>query len=196
MENIQRSHGVWAESDLSYFLELVKDIKGDIAEVGVWKGDTFRKLLKLSGKYSKKCHAFDSFEGMAEPGENDDNHYFKGKFDIGGVNEFKNIFSNEGFDLNSFSTYEGFVPDCFRTWPSDKALSFVIIDLDHYKPTVDAMGWAWRHLSVGGIMALDDFVTSHNHHATLAIKEFLRDQVNYHFVNYFNQQLFLKKTMT
>ena len=51
-----------------------KKILGDYVECGVWKGGNiilFKKTIELSNDSSRKIFAYDTFEGMTEPDEND-----------------------------------------------------------------------------------------------------------------------------
>ena len=51
-----------------------KKILGDYVECGVWKGGNiilFKKIMEQSNDYSRKIFAYDTFEGMTEPDEND-----------------------------------------------------------------------------------------------------------------------------
>ena len=51
-----------------------KKILGDYVECGVWKGGNiilFKKTIELSNNFSRKIFAYDTFEGMTEPDEND-----------------------------------------------------------------------------------------------------------------------------
>lgn len=66
-----RQLGTWCLQDLEKFTEAVTDIEGDCAEMGVWRGDTFRKLIPISTRQRKVSHDFDSFMGMNEPEPND-----------------------------------------------------------------------------------------------------------------------------
>lgn len=93
----------------------------------------------------------------------------------------------------AYKAFCAYVSDCFSAVPASQHYSFGIVDLDRYEPTKKAIQWLWPRITPGGIMALDDFVTYSNIHATLAIKEFLKDKNYWFFLDFFNQQLFLKK---
>jgi O-methyltransferase len=190
---IERVHGKWHDEDLQRWTHTVIDVPGDFAEIGVWQGDTFERLVRHARSQKRRAHAFDSFCGMNDPGPHDDQWYPKGKFDIGGVAKFYRLMEQKGIAADSYDVFQGYVPDCFKGVCNSQSYAFVIVDLDHYQPTVDALAFSWTRISPGGMLALDDFVPSHRHHATRAIKEFLRFQTDYDFADFYNQQLFLRK---
>ena len=63
--------GRWLHSDLIRLTDQIKGIPGDFSETGVYKGDSFSLVAQLANQQGKHAHAFDSFEGMAEPGAMD-----------------------------------------------------------------------------------------------------------------------------
>lgn len=188
-----RSPGFWHEQDLQRFTAMVESVPGDFGEVGVWRGDASRKLIRLSALQNKRTHLFDSFRGMDEPGRFDSGAHPKGEFDVGGLPGFQAMMRSHGLSDVDYSAHEGFIPACFADVPSDRRFSLVILDVDNYDPTRDALRWVWPLMNKGGVLALDDFYPTGNVDATKAIKEFLREQNDYCFLDFFNYQLFLMK---
>jgi len=92
-----------------------------------------------------------------------------------------------------YQLHPGYIPDCFSDVPDSLRLSFALLDVDHYEPTVQALDWIWPRLNPSGVLALDDFLPSHQILATRAIKEFLRRQDDFDIIGFFNQQLILRK---
>jgi hypothetical protein len=80
----QESCGVWSDNTLARFAAKVVNVRGDFAEIGVAYGRTFKKLVPIAASQGKLAHAFDSFAGMAEPGQFDTQAHPKGQFDVGG----------------------------------------------------------------------------------------------------------------
>ena len=191
-DTIWRQPGKWYDADIRRYTQLVETIPGDFAEIGVFRGDTFSKLVPIAKQQSKLIHAFDSFRGMDDPGEHDWRQ--KGQFDVGGPNGFARLMEAHGIPAREFTMWEGFIPDCFEKAPNEIRFSFVLLDVDNYLPTRDALSWLWPRMNVGGLLALDDFLPSHDGEASKAIKEFLRERQDFHIVDLMNCQLAVKKT--
>ncbi len=187
---IWRKPGKWYDPDIQKYTSMVTGVKGDFAEIGVFEGETFAKLIPIAHSQAKHAHAFDSFQGMDKPGEHDWRE--KGQFDVGGVKGFRRLMSSRGFDWGHYYAWEGFIPHCFEN-AFDLKFSFVLLDVDNYEPTRDSLAWAWPRLNVGGVLALDDFYPHGEGEASKAIKEFLRERNDFDIVDLVNFQLVLRK---
>lgn len=190
---VERRHGHWNHSDIEWLAPKVVNVAGDFAEIGVYRGAAFRKVAEIAAAQGKHAHAFDSFAGMDEPTEADRGNYPKGKFDIGGPGQFERLMTEAGVARELYSMWQGFVPDCFSKAPPDLRFSFVILDLDHYQPTVEALHWLQPRINAGGILALDDYVPGSTDLATKAIREFRAKSKSFRRIAEFNQQLILQK---
>lgn len=193
LPSVERRHGTWNHADIEWLAPKVANVAGDFAEIGVFRGAAFRKVAELATAQHKHAHAFDSFAGMDEPTAADGNAYPKGKFDIGGPAEFERLMSKAGVAREWYSMWQGYVPDCFGKAPPDLRFSFVILDLDHYQPTVEALAWLQPRINAGGILALDDYVPGGTGLATKAIREFRARDKSFRRIAEFNQQLILQK---
>jgi hypothetical protein len=163
-------------TDPSLLISLLKKteaVNGDIAEIGVFRGHKYLKFLELAERWKKKCHAFDSFVGMDEPTEYDRN-YPKGKFNVGGAGNLRVMTRNKPLAI----IHEGFIPEILVN-DNISELSFVHIDVDQYRPTVDAMNWAWPKLSPGGVMVCHDYVESNCYNCTVAYKKWMEENRTY-----------------
>jgi hypothetical protein len=193
LPNVERRHGSWHHADLEWLAPKVATIAGDFGEIGVFRGAAFRKLATLAAAQNKLAHAFDSFAGMAEPTAADGTAYPKGRFDIGGPAEFLRLMDKAGVVREQYRMWPGYVPECFGAVPPELRFSLVILDLDHYQPTVDALQWLLPRISAGGILALDDYIAGGNALASKAIGEFLAQDRSFIKVAEFNQQLILQR---
>lgn len=143
---------------------------GDFAEVGCYRGATFKQLIRLAEKHGRTAHAFDSFRGMAEPGPHDVG-YPRGMFDVGGVEQFRRMMIQEAGG-GSWQLHPGYVPACFDHAP-DLRLSFAYLDLDHYEPTRQALAWLWNHVEPGGVIVCDDYMSGKDELASKALDEWM-----------------------
>lgn len=191
---VERRIGAWHHDDLAWMAGLVRHVPGDFAEIGVFRGAAFRKLAALAHAGDRTAHAFDSFRGMAAPQSEDGGQYPAGKFNIGGADAFVRLMDEAGVAREWYRLWVGYIPDCFRDVPPDTRFSLVVVDVDHYRPTADSLAWAAPRIANGGILALDDFVPTHDGLATRAIREFLGQRQGFDRIAEFNQQLILRRT--
>lgn len=188
---IWRKPGRWYDPDIQKYTGMVAGVKGDFAEIGVFEGETFAKLIPIAHQQGKLVHAFDSFQGMDDPGEFDWRP--KGEFAVGGVNGFRKLMRKRGFGEDQYVVWDGFIPTCFEKAREDLAFSFVLLNVDNYEPTKKGLAWAWSRLNTSGVMALDDFYPDGKGEASKAIKEFLRERSDFDIVDFLNFQLALQK---
>lgn len=188
---IWRKPGKWYEPDIEKYTALAKDIPGDFSEIGVYRGDTFRLLLPIARRQDKRLHAFDSFQGMDEPGDLDWRP--RGEFDVGGVDGFRRLMEKQGIASTEYLAWDGFIPRCFDKAPADLRFSFALLDVDNYEPTKLGIEWVWERINPGGVLALDDFYPDHDAEASLAIKEFLKAHNDFHLIDLQNNQIILRK---
>lgn len=168
--------GFTADEKLQFIEEKIKNIQGDIAEIGCWKGSTSHRLVKISHRLNCRLHLFDSFEGMDTPdSEKDTDHYPKGKFDIGGVPGFqKQMRDIYGVTSHEYTCHQGYIPACFEGCDNLK-FRFCYLDVDVYVPTKYSLTWVWPKLAKGGLLMLDDIFLSREQEASLAWKEWSQE---------------------
>ncbi len=163
---------------------VLKDsVAGDVAEIGLLGGETFKLLLALAKPAGKVCHGFDSFEGMAEPTPDDYDaegwcNYPKGKFaghdyDLVAANVSDNGAYGKFVMGREFHLYKGWVPEVFVQADPGLRFCFVYLDLDHYQPTLDALRWIWPRMEPGGCLLCDDYLDEIDRLATKAIKQWV-----------------------
>ena len=131
---------------------LTKDVPGDMAELGVYKGGS--AFVLAENNPGKPLWLFDTFEGLPHTEEtryNPKEHDLsKGRFaasltEVGVLLAGKNV----RFCVGEFPETAGGL--------EDKRFSFVHIDCDLYQSAKDAIAWFWPRMNVGGIMFFDDY---------------------------------------
>ena len=106
-------------SEIKAYLETIRKVKGLWIELGVFRGDTFKQLVPFSRDFQKSVVGVDSFEGMAEPVEQDKTPdglqpYPKGKLNAGGCERLMNELTKMGYEQGrEYMLFEGFVPAVF-----------------------------------------------------------------------------------
>lgn len=129
-------------------LNLVKAVegtKGNIAEVGVYEGDSAEVIAKHKG--NRHLYLFDTFSGLPVP-TRIDGQFHTGEFaaKVETVTErfkpYKNVHIIEGW---------------FPTTAIDERFGLVHLDVDLYQPTKDCLSYFWPRLD--GVIIVHDYKT-------------------------------------
>lgn len=142
-------------------------ISGDIAEVGVYKGGSAKLLCEA--KADKYLHLFDTFTGLPEPGSKDDLSQFqKGKY-LAPFEKVKKYL--RGYSKVKF--YKGNFPETAKS-VKNKKFSFVNLDVDIYKSTLESLNFFYPRMNKGGM------IISHDYEGSMGVRKafnhFLKDK--------------------
>jgi hypothetical protein len=146
----------------------VRDLPGDLAEVGVFEGST-AKLLALA-KNGKPLHLFDTFDGLP-PGTTDREriifaeHAFRASLD--GVRTSLEEFSGVHF-------HPGLFPGSAASLDPDTRFCLVHLDADLYQSTLDGLRFFYPRMVRGGILLSHDYSIQEG--VARAFTEFLADK--------------------
>lgn len=146
-------HSLDRKYTVNQFLQLIKNISGDMAECGVYKGATawfICSFIQQRG-LNKTLHVFDSFEGLSKPKKEDGTYWAAGNLATDEAVCRKNLSA-----FNFVKYYKGWIPDRFQEVETTR-FCFVHIDVDLYQPTFDAVSFFYERLNNGGIMICDDY---------------------------------------
>lgn len=160
---------VWEEErtiELRKCISMLKErnIHGNMAEVGVYKGD----FAKLFNRYfpERKLYLFDTFEGFdAEKNV---------VFDEGDLTLFKD--TSVELVLSKMATPEncivrkGFFPETAKD--IDDEFCLVSLDADLYEPILDGLNYFYPRLVKGGYIFIHDFGSYHYKGVKTAVYEF------------------------
>ncbi|MDK9699431.1 MAG: TylF/MycF family methyltransferase [bacterium] len=136
---------------LKQFAQTVKNVTGDVAEIGVYRGGTAWLLAHSLRTTGKKIHLFDTFEGMPDVHPDKDKHR-KGDFNdttLEQVKAFLNAYSDVKF-------YPGFFPATSSPVAETK-FCFVHIDVDIFQSVWDCCEFFYPRLAPNGVMVFDDY---------------------------------------
>jgi len=146
-------------------------IAGDLAEVGVYKGETARIIHHMLP--NRMLHLFDSFEGLPHQVIRED---YDGtvrpqtvKFDNTSPEMvLKTIKGNDNIRI-----YPGVFPETAH--PIDNVqFALVHLDADLYQSTLDGLRYFYPRLSAGGVLIVHDY--NHNWEGvTKAVNEFMNE---------------------
>ena len=122
---------------------------GDLAEVGVYQGASARLICEVKG--DRPLHLFDTFEGLPEPGGNDDKVFEQGKFNcsLESVRSYLREFPNVHYYKGIFPATAGPV--------AERKFAFVNLDVDLYESTRSAIEYFYPRMSANGIILSHDY---------------------------------------
>jgi O-methyltransferase len=124
-------------------------VPGDLAEVGVYQGASARLICEVKG--DRPLHLFDTFEGLPDPGQNDDKVFERGNFGCGleNVKTYLRPFPNVHFYKGLFPSTSGPV--------ADRKFAFVNLDVDLYESTLSAIEFFYPRMEANGIIISHDY---------------------------------------
>jgi hypothetical protein len=151
---------------------LVEDnVQGDLAEVGVWKGNTACLLAYYANEYERKCFLFDTYTGF-------DSRDLIGVDEKFGVDNFNNtslelvksVIGSKAIDNCNF--LKGYFPNSIPDYLCKKKFAVVSLDCDLYKPIKAGLTWFFPRMQNGAIFLLHDYSSRCWEGAKKAIDEF------------------------
>ena len=137
-------------------------LHGDVAELGVYKGDS-AKMLSEVFKGTKKILLFDTFSGL--PGERSaisDNNF--DDTSVGSVKEYLKEYSN-------VHLFPGFFPETAKNITGEYCL--VYLDADLSKSIQDGLEFFYPKMVPGGFIVIDDYHSKYWPRVTAVVDEFL-----------------------
>jgi len=182
-------------------LVVTNKMKGGYYEFGVYKGETFRESYRIYREYvdwmqsqsrsdeiwrrkvkwesEHQFYAFDTFEGMPENSENNEN-FAKGTF-LGSLEEVKTAGEKVGMvEGDRIKYFKGLFSDIAKNQSEEieklPPAVIVNIDCDLYASTVDVLEIIAPKLQQGTVLLMDDynyFCVDRNQGGRRALREFL-----------------------
>jgi len=132
------------------FAKNQKYVKGDYAEVGVFKGATAKMICEV--KENKHLYLFDTFEGLPETNKIDTR--FK-------TNMFNSNYQRVKQKLAKYKDvhiYKGLFPQTAKPI-KNKKFAFVHLDVDIYQSTKNCLEFFYDRMSSSGILLSHDYHT-------------------------------------
>ena len=138
------------------YLMSEKNILGDFAELGVWRGNTSQILAYFAKKYDRHCYLFDTFKGFDKKDLiNIDLQFQVGQFSNTSIDIVK---ENIGDEYLSHCTFiSGHFPSSITDDLYSKSYSIVSIDADLYESTKSGLEYFYPLTNDGGIFLLHDY---------------------------------------
>jgi len=127
-----------------------KKVKGDIAEIGCFKGGSSKIICEAKG--SKILYIFDTFNGLPKLSASDGKSPIK-------VGEYKSTIKEVKNNLKQYSNvkiYKGLFPNTANP-VKNKNFSLVNLDTDIYKSTLDGLKFFYPRMTKGGVIISHDY---------------------------------------
>ncbi len=158
-------------------LDMVRNVEGDIAECGVgWGGSLIWWIFFCQTSTPRNIWGFDSFEGFPQPGPEDIGfrNPQKGQWKTSREAVFS-LLEEAGFDskflIDHVKLVKGFFSDTLSHY-SGESIALLHLDCDLYQSYKDCLNLLWPKVSVGGVVAFDEYNDPKWPGATRAIDEF------------------------
>jgi len=185
-------------------------IEGEIVECGVWKGGNLIILGELCKKYNlnKEIIAYDTFEGMTQPTEEDVNFYNKSA--LKNMNKYQNnkddihsfwainSLENTKENITNNTTYKKFKfikGDVVKTLDIKenlpKKISLLRLDTDFFESTKKELEVLYPLLENGGVLIIDDYGDWKG--CRKAVDEYFKNKRVDFFMNDFSCRFMIKK---
>jgi len=154
------------------FDQIVKEgLKGDVAELGVYKGNTATLLAKFARRLGSTAYLLDTFEGF-------------NKADLTGIDVNSRVeFTDTSLAAvrqlvgeDSVRYVKGYFPESTSQMPDDLSFCVVHLDCDLYAPIVSALKYFYPRLIPGGFLIVHDYSSLHWRGAERAVDEFFADK--------------------
>jgi len=146
------------------------DIKGDLVECGVWKGGSAMLMayaMQQAGITNRKIYLYDTYEGMAKPGEMDGQSEKEeweslrvndslNKMCYSPIEEVKANMAKTGYPSENIVYIKGKVEDSIPSTLPD-GISLLRLDTDWYDSTRHELNFLYPLLSSKGVLLIDDY---------------------------------------
>lgn len=148
-----------------------ENISGDIAELGVYKGNTAYILGKYAKAIGRTTYLFDTFEGFDPKDIKGIDSSISLQFSDTSLKAVQNFVGEENVVY-----VKGYFPESASQIPDDLKFCMVHIDCDLYSPMMSALNYFYPRMTEGGFIVLHDYSSLHWDGAENAADEFFSDK--------------------
>jgi len=129
-------------------------IKGNFAEVGIYRGETSKIIHDFFS--NRKLYLFDNFKGLND-----------GRFKNTSMDIVRETMGNS----DNIIIKEGNFPNTLKGLEKER-FSFVMLDIDLYKPTLKGLEFFYPRMNKGGYLFIHDYHSDFSGQISKALKKF------------------------
>jgi hypothetical protein len=170
---------------LYQLVKSIKNLEGDMAEVGVYKGGTAKLIAKAEP--TKTVHLFDTFSGMPDRCLSIDLHH-AGEFNDCSLSQVKSFLQ----DCANVFFYPGVFPETGNE-VLEKKFSLVHIDTDIYLSVKACLEFFYPRLSSSGALIIDDYESAACPGVKQAVVEYMAEKSEYPIITAEAQCVIIKR---
>jgi hypothetical protein len=155
------------------FDQIVKEgLAGDLAELGVYRGNTATLLATYARRLGSTAYLLDTYEGFSQDDlKGIDADAKSGSFSDTSLETVRSLVGDENVKY-----VKGFFPSTVSELPKDGVYCLVHIDCDLYAPMASALEYFYHRLVPGGFLIAHDYSSLHWNGAEQAVDEFFLDK--------------------
>ena len=147
-------------------------VPGDLAEIGVYQGNTARILAEAARSSGRHLYLFDTFEGFhSQDLRGPDRTGVPGHFGDTSLETVKAFVGTHGVEY-----IVGRFPESLTQLPIPQQFSIVHLDCDLHDPMLAGLTFFYPRLSPGGLLILHDYSSGHWSGGCQAIDAFMADK--------------------
>ena len=148
-----------------------EELPGDLAEIGVYRGETATLIATIARRLGKAAWLLDTFEGF-DPRDLQGIDYGQNEqFDDTSLDSVRALVGDDNVHF-----IKGYFPDTAVQMPSDLSYCLVHVDCDLYNPVRAALDYFYPRLVPGGFLLVHDYSSLHWDGAEQAVDEFFADK--------------------
>lgn len=134
-----------------------QEVQGDLAELGVYKGNTARLIHHYLPE--RTLHLFDTFEGFTERSvvAEKENTRFSTKGHKFSDTSLAGVMQYISQQNDNVHYYPGYFPDTIPSELADQKFSFVSLDADLFEPTLEGLKFFYPRMSRHGMLVVHDY---------------------------------------
>jgi O-methyltransferase len=136
---------------------LENEIKGEIAELGVYKGETARLIHHYLPE--RFLNLFDTFEGFVKNDISKENDQIRNSESVIHFKDtsIDSVLSFIDSKNSNVRVFQGYFPDSVDKKLYQTTFAFVHLDADLYEPTRNGLEFFYPRVSSGGIILIHDY---------------------------------------
>lgn len=142
--------------ELYQLVREIRDVPGDIVEVGVWRGGTGAILAAAAARWKPESRVYlcDTFAGVVKATAHD-SVYTGGEHADTSLDLVQGLVRRLG--LRNVELLQGIFPDETGARVRSGTIALAHVDVDVYQSALDVVSWVSERMPPGGILVFDDY---------------------------------------